>query len=219
MTNATKSRSRTDARPRKAGRREIESRRRQRRWIGFALGSVATIAVISTVVLSGGSDTRGTRASEPGTVSIADVTGVELGVGAVIPDFSAPELAGGTLEWKTYVGKPTVLAVWAPWCPHCQVELPRLFAAVTARPRVQMVSIATSIGAHPGPSVASYMSDNRLTFPVAIDDTDLTLMSGLGVQGFPTVYYIDASGKVAAVTEGEVADDQLTTILDELTAT
>lgn len=73
-------------------------------------------------------------------------------------------------------GDPLLLVVWAPWCPHCQAELPRVAAASAAHPEVRVVSVATAEGQVPGPSVASIAED--LPFPVGVDDRAGTVASG-----------------------------------------
>jgi peroxiredoxin len=218
MTNATKSKA---AQGSKAARREAERRRSQRRLMLIIGGVVAVVVVIGAVALTGGGDggSGGTSAAPAGQVTIDRAPGPQLQIGDTIPAFTAPLMGGGTMRWDDYLGTPTVLAIWAPWCPHCQAELPRLSAGTDARPGVQMVSVATAIGQNPGPTPEEYMASQSLTFPVGIDDGSGTILQGMGVQSFPTTYYVDPNGKVVNVTVGEVRDDQLNQILDDLAAT
>jgi cytochrome c biogenesis protein CcmG/thiol:disulfide interchange protein DsbE len=200
----------------KAERHEAVARRARRRW--FTVGAAASVVVavvIAAVVMSSGNQTD-TTASAAGQVSIDRSPGPLLQAGETVPAFSAPALGGGTLDWSSYVGKPTVLAVWAPWCPHCQAELPRLAAAIAEHPDLQMVSVVTAIGQEPGPSVQGYLDDHGLHFPVAVDDTRSTIMQGLGVSSFPTVYYVAADGTVVDVTTGELTSQQLSAQLAKL---
>jgi Peroxiredoxin len=150
-------------------------------------------------------------------VTIARSGGPLLQTGDTIPEFSAPALDGGVFTWSDYLGTPTVLAVWASWCPHCQVELPRLDAAVNGHPGLQLVSVTTATGMAEGaPTPQEYMDSQGLTFPVAIDDEQVTLMTGLGVTSFPTVFFVDASGTVVAATTGEMDPAALERILADL---
>lgn len=186
-------------------------------WIG--IGVVAVVLVVAAVVFSGGSSSSGDggQPSPDGSVTIAANTGQPLQAGQAIPEFSAPALTGGgTVAWKDYVGKPTVLAIWAPWCPHCQVELPRLSAAVAGHPTIQLVTVTTALRPGEPPSPLQYMTDNGLSFPVAVDDGNTTIMKGLGVTSFPTTYYVDSSGNVVQSTTGEVDTAQLEQLLTQL---
>jgi len=133
-----------------------------------------------------------------------------------VPSFTAPELSSGTVDWADYEGKPAVLSVWAPWCPHCQTELPILSDVMDTYPDVGFVTITTAIDAQPGPTPEQYMADNGLTFPVAVDDEQGTLAAAFGIQGFPTLYFVNSDGTVAAELEGEVEETTLRQTIDAL---
>jgi len=183
-------------------------------WIWLAVGAV--VLVILALAFTGGS---GTEPSPAGSVTVAREPGPQLQQGEPIPEWSAPALDGsGTLNWSDYVGSPTVFAIWAPWCQHCQAELPRLDAAVEAQPEVQLVTVTTALD-QGGPSPQEYMDSENLTFPVGVDDAAGTISAGVGVQAFPTTYYVDSNGNVVTVTEGEVDETQLATILEQLATT
>jgi thiol-disulfide isomerase/thioredoxin len=156
--------------------------------------------VVIAVVAGGGGEP-----ADEGTVSIDRAPGPALAVGEAVPQWSAPALDGsGTISWSDYVGKPTVLSIWASWCPHCQAELPRLAAALESHPDIQIVTVTTAIGQQPGPTPQGYLDSEGLTFPVAKDDGERTLMGGLGVESFPTTYFVGSDGKVLEAKVGEV---------------
>ena len=141
-----------------------------------------------------------------------------LAIGEAVPGFSAPDLAGGTIAWSDYVGTPTVLAVWAPWCPHCQAELPVLAQVVQQFPDVNLVSVATAVGEYPGPSPAEYMQSKGLSFPVALDDANYTLAQAFGIQAFPTIFFVGADGMVQQAYEGETPSTELQQAIQNLLA-
>jgi thiol-disulfide isomerase/thioredoxin len=125
-----------------------------------------------------------------------------------MPSFRAPGVSGGPVAWSP--GSPTAVAVWAPWCPHCQEELPVVAEVVAEYPGLELVSVATAIGDQPSRyTPASYMLERGLSFPVALDDARDTIGSGLGITGFPTLYVVDADGIVRAAASGEIAPDGL----------
>lgn len=183
-------------------------------WIGLAIGAV--VLVILALAFTGDS---GSEPSPAGSVTIAREPGPQLQQGEAIPDWSAPSLDGsGTVNWSDYVGTPTVFAIWAPWCQHCQAELPRLAAAVEAQPGVELVTVTTALN-QGGPSPQEYMDRENLSFPVGVDDAAGTISAGVGVQAFPTTYYVDPNGNVVGVTEGEVDETQLASIIEQLATT
>lgn len=211
MTNTTKSR--TKYRGSKTERRAAEKRRKQRRRLGIGLAISAAIAAALVIAFTGSGDPG--EASSAGDVSIVGATGRFLEPGDVVPSFTAPALGGGTFTWSDYRTGPVVLAVWAPWCPHCQVELPILSEVVDATAPVRLVSIVTAVGQAPGPSPQGFMQEHGLTFPVAVDDGRGTLGAGLGIESFPTVYWVK-DGVVVRATTGEIPRAEMQAILDEL---
>jgi thiol-disulfide isomerase/thioredoxin len=211
--------------------RAAERRREQRRTIGYTVAAVAVLGVAVAVILasSGGSGTGGPI--QPSAANEVSISGgprsAMLAVGDAVPSFSAPGFrmapSGGTytlergpVDWAQYGGTPTVLSIWAPWCPHCQAELPVLSEAVSRYPNVELVTVVTSIGAEPGPTPNGYLADHGLTFPAAIDDAQGTLARALGVQAFPTLYFVRSDGTVAFAQEGEVPSNVLQQELSKL---
>lgn len=206
-------------RQRAAAEERIAVRRReqQRRRLGRILGAVGITAALAIVVvsLSGRGDGAGPSRTNDVTVSGPARSG-PLAVGDSIPDFSAPSLAGGRVAWSDHAGRPTVLSIWAPWCPHCQVELPILDRVVGEFPDVSLVTIVTAIGDQPGPTPDGYMADHGLTFPVAVDDRPGTLGHAFGITGFPTLYFVGSDGTVVDYATGEVSEEQLRATIGSL---
>jgi thiol-disulfide isomerase/thioredoxin len=181
------------------------------------LGVIALSVVVVAVVSRGAGPPS---ASPAGSVTIDRAPSSPLAVGDVVPGWAAPSLSGdGDVRWSDAAGRPTVFAVWAPWCPHCQAELPRLDAALEAYPAIGLVTVATAIGDQPGPTPQEYLDREGLSFAVGVDDADATILTGLGVQSFPTTYYVTSDGTVMDVTTGEVDPAELDAILAELAAT
>ena len=227
MTNATRTKRRKQTRPvrtsdgragSRMGARQAERRgRSSSAWI--AIAAVVGVVVLAAMFFAGGDGGAGDgfSPSAPGTVTVDRAPGPPLSAGEPVPDFEAPSLDGsGPIAWRDVEGGPTVLTIWAPWCPHCQVELPRLDAAVKERPDIELVSITTAYGAQPGPTPGEYMVEEGLSFPVAVDDEAQTLLQAFGVESFPTTYYVASDGTVVTSTTGEVPAAQLDAILDDL---
>jgi thiol-disulfide isomerase/thioredoxin len=213
MTNATKSRQRA-ARTKQA-RRQAQQRAARQRAVWIAVGVLAVVALIGAMLLSGGGDEAPLTAPAD-SVTIDRGPGRQLAVGDPVPAFSARGLEGGTVSWSDDQGAPTVLVIWASWCPHCQAELPVLVPAVQAREGVELVSVTTAVGQQPGPTPSEFLADEGLTLTTAVDDAAGTLMHGLGVRSFPTVYYVGDDGTVVDVTVGESSDSAIEARLDAL---
>jgi thiol-disulfide isomerase/thioredoxin len=141
-----------------------------------------------------------------------------LAAGEPVPDFVAPRLGGGVIDWRERNGAPIVLVVWASWCPHCERLLPLLGRVAQDYPTVRVLSVSTSIGRRAGPSPSEFVARHRIAFPVALDDADNTLARALGVVGYPTVYWVGRDGLVQGVSEGEAAEAALRGALERLAA-
>lgn len=155
-------------RQRAAAEARAAARRKQqrRRTLGRALGGLALAAalIVAVVVVTG--PEGGAGPSRAGDVTVDGPARREpLAVGQAIPDFSAPGLAGGRVAWRDYEGAPTVLSVWAPWCPSCQKELPILDRVVRDFPGVSLVTIVTAIGNEPGHTPEGYLRRQRARVP------------------------------------------------------
>ena len=100
--------------------------------------------------------------------------------------------------------------------PSTPAELPILVPATQAREGVELVSVTTAMGQNPGPTPSEFLADEGLTLTTAVDDEAGTLMQGLGVSSFPTVYYVNADGTVDNVTIGESPEGAIEANLDAL---
>ncbi|GIU99060.1 MAG: hypothetical protein KatS3mg014_0676 [Actinomycetota bacterium] len=206
-------------RERALARAEGERRERRRRQIRYGLGGLVAVvvAVLAVIVLmSGGSGRRATTAAPGSVVAGGPPRDQPLQAGDAVPAFEAPGLDGGRVVWREYLGRPTVLAVWASWCPHCQVELPVLDRVMRDFPEVGFVTVVTAIGLQPGPTPEEYLREEGLDFPVAVDDAAGTLGAALGIRAFPTLYLVGSDGRVVAEMEGEVDEATLRRVIGSL---
>ena len=113
--------------------------------------------------------------------------------GEALPGGLRPTLSGGVLDLHTLVGRPTLVAVWAPWCSVCAASSSNLrWVQRIVGARAQVVSIAMAyedVG-----SVRRYVEAHRATYPVVLGDS--ALADALHVTAFPTLYFLDAQGRV-----------------------
>jgi thiol-disulfide isomerase/thioredoxin len=190
---------------------------RRRRILGYTVAALFAAGLIGLGVLVAGGGGQ-PAASDQVTVD-GPPRSAELQVGERIPDYTAPGIAGGTIEWSKHVGEaPILLTVWAPWCPHCQAELPVLAEVAKDYPGVHVMTVVTSVGDQPGPDPLAFMQDNGISFETAVDDGDETIMHALGVQGFPMTYAVDRDGVVVQAWSGEIGEQGLRDAFEQLEA-
>jgi thioredoxin-like negative regulator of GroEL len=96
-------------------------------------------------------------------------------------------------------GKPLALAFWAPWCGVCAAQSDNL--SRTQRwvgGRAQVVSVAAAFG--DVAEVRSYMAAHQVEYPVLLGDD--AAVQAFRVEAFPTVYFLDAEGRVTGSVAG-----------------
>lgn len=141
---------------------------------------------------------------------------VPLQQGGMAPDFRAPSLRGDTVALSSLRGRVVLLNVWATWCPPCRWEMPalqRLYQRLGPRGLV-IVAVSEDEASGPGAAyggtlgdVPGFVRDNALTFTVLLDPRG-ALERLYGVDGLPTSFIIDRSGRVVRRVLGPARWDE-----------
>lgn len=90
-------------------------------------------------------------------------------------------------------GTPTVLNIWAQWCPPCREESPyfqRLY--VKAKDRLNVIGIDQLDGDN---AARKFMKDHGLAYPQLADDEGL-LKAPFRLGGLPATVFVDAQGRI-----------------------
>jgi len=140
------------------------------------------------------------------------------------PDWTLPDLAGKSFRLADYKGKVVVLDFWGSWCGPCRQELP-VFQQMYERYREKDV-VFFGVNWEKGGNgqdlkqlVRDFMSNNKYSFPVVLDHERSAQMA-YDIQGFPTVYLIDRTGKIryqnVGVADGieHILSDQIDSLLE-----
>jgi thiol-disulfide isomerase/thioredoxin len=108
-------------------------------------------------------------------------------------------LDGQPVQLASFRGRPTALAFWAPWCSICKLESRNLsWAARLAGDRGRVVSVAASFD--DVREVRAYMAEQGVDYPVLLGDEQA--LRDFRVDAFPTVYLLDAEGRVTGSVTG-----------------
>jgi len=119
------------------------------------------------------------------------------------PEFKLMTLTGDQISSSDYHGKKKlVVSFWASWCGPCRMELPELQAFYekyrAKNDTFEILAISTDEDPH---EAERYVKEAKLTFPV-LWDQDGKAGEAYGVDGIPTLFVIDESGKVIHAQAG-----------------
>jgi peroxiredoxin len=132
------------------------------------------------------------------------------------PDFTLTQPPGQPLTLSDFRGKPTIINFWATWCPPCRRELPALEAAYQMyQDQIGFVAVDVKEDAA---TVAAFVEELGLTFPVAIDPDGRVSDVAYEVRGLPTTLFVDAQGVVVARHVGPLDEATIESYLTPLLA-
>lgn len=147
-------------------------RARERRWVRW--GQDALVLALAVAAISA-YQTRGHLSDVPA------------------PPLSLLTLSGEPASLAALRGKPALVAFWAPWCQVCKAESQNLsWAMRLAGRRAHVVSIAA--GYDEVAEVRGYVQERDVDYPVWLGDE--AAARAFRVEAFPTVYFLDPSGRV-----------------------
>jgi peroxiredoxin len=129
------------------------------------------------------------------------------------PDFSGTTLDGVEVSLSGYLGKPVVLVFTASWCPSCGEEAPEIdqfYRDQAGRVGVLAMDVNDSVA-----DMQAFMSDGGYTYPVMLSADDAA--GAYGVRVIPTLFVIDAEGRIAKKIIGGASAAELSSLIDDLT--
>lgn len=136
-----------------------------------------------------------------------------LGNVTPLPHATLVNLDGKPVQLSEFAGKPTVVNLWATWCPPCQREMPVLRDAQLRHPDVHFVF------ANQGESadvVRQYLRAQGLDLKNALLDTQMAVGKQTESRAMPTTLFFNAQGKLIDRRLGEVSTATLEQRIDAL---
>lgn len=132
-----------------------------------------------------------------------------------MPQLILSDLDGGAAPLAAYAGKPTVVNLWASWCPPCRREMPALGKAQQDAPDLNFVFVNQGESAA---TVRAYLAAEGLPLRNVLLDQGGLLAKAAGAPGLPTTLFFDAQGVLVDKRMGEVSPATLAEHLAALRA-
>lgn len=134
-----------------------------------------------------------------------------------LPQVTLPDLDGVDRSIRDWGGKPLLVNFWATWCPPCRKEIPMLIDLMASHggEDLQIVGIAIDDLV----LVREYAASVGINYPILVgeqDALDAAQSLGVDVVGLPITAFIDRSGKVVQIHQGELTLDQALEALAEI---
>jgi thiol-disulfide isomerase/thioredoxin len=188
------------------------SANKSRVLFGGALAFVLAAGLTAILLSRGGSsDAIETAAiTVSGTALPAasdDPAAADPAVGATFPTLTGTTPDGTVITIPTQ-GRRTLVVVVAHWCPHCQREVPRLVEWANSGKvpaDLDVVFLSTSVQkTAPNYPPSAWLTREKVSFPVMVDDAQGSGHQALGAMGFPNLHIVRSDGTVIARVSGEL---------------
>lgn len=119
-------------------------------------------------------------------------------------------LQGGPTTLKAFAGQPTVVNLWASWCPPCIREMPVLSKAQKQYPDIHFVFLNQGETAN---TVQNFLTARNLTLENVLLDPQGEIARQYHARGLPTTLFFDATGRLIDKRMGELSH---ATLMDRL---
>jgi thiol-disulfide isomerase/thioredoxin len=122
--------------------------------------------------------------------------------GQKLPDLAFSSLDGEAMRLNQTGGKPTVVNLWATWCPPCVREMPVLHKAQVERPDIRFLFL--NQGEDPA-RVRMWLQAQGLPLRNVLIDERRRASAAFQQVGYPTTLFFDASGRLVSSRIGELS--------------
>jgi thiol-disulfide isomerase/thioredoxin len=140
----------------------------------------------------------GTATWTVGTVALS----VWPDTGQELPALRFTSLEGRPVNLAEFKGKPTVVNLWATWCPPCVREMPVLHQAQVDRPGVNFVFLNQGESAE---KVGAWLQARQLPMSNVLMDANRQAAAAFKQGALPTTLFFDAKGRLVSRRIGELS--------------
>lgn len=124
---------------------------------------------------------------------------------------------GTQLDLTQYLGKVVLINYFTEWCPYCMEEMPDIKTALdTYDPESLVIILVHPWDNEDETNSASVVSRFGLEGVTVLEDKDYSLVSAIGVPGYPTSVIVDQEGYVYDAVASMITLDWLSSAFDAL---
>ena len=138
-------------------------------------------------------------------------------VGGKPPAMKLLGLDGKVHTLDEYKGKALVINFWATWCTYCVNEMPALQQQWEKWRDQGVVVLGINTG-EDQMTVTNFTQQLGTDFPIWFD-FDNEAVRDYGVVPMPTTFFVDKTGRIASIREGELNLSTLDTQIQQLVQT
>lgn len=110
------------------------------------------------------------------------------------PGFSLPDLAGKTVQLKTFRGKLVLLNFFATWCGPCREEMPGMERLYRAHQDKGFAVVAVNLYER-AKTVRPFVQELKLSFPTILD-VEGSVGREYGVRALPVTFLVGRDGNI-----------------------
>jgi thiol-disulfide isomerase/thioredoxin len=121
--------------------------------------------------------------------------------------------AGEEATLSSFSGHPTVLNLWASWCPPSRREMPMMAQIAAERQDVTFVFVNQGEG---GAAVEQYINSQRLAMRHVLLDPGAQVARHYEMPGLPVTLFIGSDGRLRSTHVGEISREALAAALRSL---
>ena len=157
---------------------------------------------------------------EQGEVMIlGDPIPVDPEIGYTAPSFKAQLNTGSNpVTIDPADGKVRLIGFFAHWCPHCQREVPRVSKWLEENgvpTEIEILAVSTAVReGTPNYPPSEWCTKERWPTDIFVDNEDNDLAAAYGLAGFPYWVLVDATGRIAHRSSGELTEEQFGYLVD-----
>jgi len=198
------------------------------RTILLALVGAVALALVASLTLGGGDPPGDLDSQETAPVAVfgeglpafAGTDEVDHAIGRLAPDFDATTFDGRTVQVRPGDGTGYVIVFFAHWCPHCQVEVPKLTAWIERDgipADVEVVGVSTAVYLDRGNLPRAWFVAEGWPELVLRDSDGSEVAEAYGLRSFPYFVVVGPDGRVRARASGGQPLEGWNHLLEEAT--